>query len=62
MNVNLTQCSMALAIIPQIYLKKNYVEVISIKVMKNWAFDFGCKDDLCKRKRRPGCLDQHSRI
>lgn len=27
--------------------------------MKIWAFDFGCKDELSKRKRRLTCLDPH---
>lgn len=62
MSVNLIQCSMALAIIPQIYLEKNYIELITIKVMKSWAFDFGYRDDLYKGKRRSERLDQHSPI
>ena len=53
---------MALAIIPQICLEKNYIKQITKKEVKNWSFDSGCKDDLCKRKRRPGCLDQHSPV
>lgn len=45
---------MALAIIPQICLEKNYIKQITKKEVKNWSFDSGCKDDLCKRKKGLG--------